>query len=301
MEPFGRDSDDAAEALRAGDTSLALLRDKSPRSNEGCPNPRRGWALEVAGVELVPLGCGRNGCSYCGVRNVQVTATMMGLNAERSTVKPSHAVLTTTREEVDDATVREAWRQFARGVRRSLGRPVPYAWFKERTTGEAPRSGGIRRLHFHSAWSGLRDDEGAAVRDISQDVFGRLTGAYSERAHGVKRVWDTGGLTRYFAGLVGHHLKYEQSAAAEGERVRRVGTSRGYYVTDPAELRREATVVVRDERVAYRLFRAIVEAVPDGLPEHIVDEVLTERLRAVKAAGRPSCRVVPVPANWWTR
>jgi hypothetical protein len=300
MEPCP-DSDSGRDRLQGGDTFLALLRDKSARLDQGCPNPRDGWALEVGGVELVPLPCKRVTCPYCGIRNVQTTAVMMGLNAERSEVKPSHAVLTTTRDEVADDVIREAWHQYARGVRREVGRAVPYAWFKERTTGEAPRSGGVRRVHFHSAWSGLSDEEGGCVRDVSREVFGRLTGAYSRKGHGVQRVWDTGGLVRYFAGLVGHHLKHEQSAAVEGARVRRVGTSRGYYVTDPKELRREAAAIVRDERIEYRLRASILEGVADGLPEWILDEVLTERLRELQGQERPSYRVVKVARGWWSR
>jgi hypothetical protein len=218
---------------------------------------------------------------------------MMGLNAARSDEPPTVAALSTTREWVDDATLREGWRQVARRVRKEIDPDTKYAWFREWTTG---RADGIRRTHYHSIWNRLDLDQGQGVASISRDVWGRIAGAYSEKAHGAKEVWNAGGLARYVAGLAGHHLKSGQ-APPPGWTGRRFGTSRGFYVGDPAELRKEATAAVRDERLAHALTLAIIDGNPDGLPETILDDMLTDRLE--EARSRPKPRVVRVDVGCW--
>jgi hypothetical protein len=222
---------------------------------------------------------------------------MMGLNAARTETPPTAAVLSTTREWVDDSTLREGWAQFARRVRREVHPDARYAWFREWTTGKRD---GIRRTHYHSIWSHVDDDEAQVVAGISREVWGRVAGAYSEHAHGAKRVWDAGGLARYVAGLAGHHLKAGQ-APPPGWTGRRFGTSRGFYATPPAELRKEATAAVRDARLVAHLERVMAddETTPDQLPVEIWDELLTARLEAARA--RPPVRVVRVSPGMWGR
>jgi cobalamin biosynthesis Mg chelatase CobN len=222
---------------------------------------------------------------------------MMGLNAMRSETPPTTAVLSTTREWVDDATLREGWAQFARHVRRDVHPDTRYAWFREWTTG---RNDGIRRTHYHSIWSHLTDEQGQHVARISHEVWGRLAGAYSEHAHGSQRVYDAGGLAKYVAGLAGHHLKAGQ-APPPGWSGRRFGTSRGFYATDPAELRKEATAAVRDDRLRRHLEHVMADddTLPDALPADIWDELLTERLEAARA--RPPVRIVRIKPGTWGR
>ncbi len=280
----------------APDALLAHNQDKSPRLDR-CPDPRIDRAYLTADGEVLPIACGRNRCPYCRRRNVQVTAAMMGLNAARSETPPRQAVLTTTREWVDDATLREGWRQFARQVRKEVAPESRYAWFREWTTG---RADGVRRTHYHSIWSHLDDDQGQAVAAISRDVWSRIAGAYSEKAHGAKPIWDAGGLARYVAGLAGHHLKAGQTPPP-GWLGRRFGTSRGFYATPAADLRKEATAVVRDDRLRHHLERAMVSdsALPDELPLEIWDDLLTARLE--EARSRPPVRVVRIDPSTWAR
>jgi hypothetical protein len=228
---------------------------------------------------------------------VQVTAAKMALNQSLRERPLTHAVLSTTRDWVDDATMREGWAQFARRVRREVNEQASYAWFREWTTGDGPRSDGIRRTHYHSTWTLDGDDEAKAVAEISNDVWGRLTAATSEKAHGWKRVYDAGGLARYIAGLVGHHLKAGQ-APPPGWAGRRYGTSRGFYAIDSRELDAQAKAVVRDERLAHHLERAMVDElnVPDGFPAEILDELLSERIEIARA--RPKPRIVRLDRNW---
>jgi hypothetical protein len=254
----------------------------------------------VDGGELVAMPCARNSCAYCRRRNVQVTAARMAINQTLTDRPVTHAVLTTTRDWVDDARLREGWRQFARRVRREVEGEARYAWFREWTTGERARDG-VRRTHYHSTWT--LDDDGQAQRvaEISNDVWGRIAAATSERAHGWQRVYDAGGLARYIAGLVGHHLKSAQ-APPPGWGGRRFGTSRGFYAIDVDELDRQARELVRDERLAHMIERQLVDELdpPDGLPDFILDDVLTPKLEVAleEARSRPKPRVVKLPRGW---
>lgn len=164
------------------------------------------------------------------------------------------------------------------------------------TSGEARRSDGVRRTHYHSTWDRIEsDDQAQAVAEISWEVWGRRTGAWSEQAHGYKRIWDAGGLARYVAGLAGHHLKTGQ-APPPGWKGRRFGTSLGFYAIDARELRKLAVEAVRDERLVFRLGVELASQVEDGLPASIFDDELTRRLEALKA--RPKPRVVRIPESW---
>jgi len=268
----------------------------SDADRTGCPTPRVDREAEVVDyvtgeITRVPLACGRNSCPHCRRRNVQVTAAKMGLN-ETLTARPiSHAVLSTTRDWATQDVLRAGWKEMARLVRRDVTTTARYAWFREWTTG---KSDGIRRTHWHSVWALDGDDQAQAVAEISRRVWTDRTNAYSEKAHGWTPVWDAGGLTRYVAGLVGHHMKREQ-APPPGWAGRRFGTSRGFYAIDSRELDAQAKAAVRDERLRHHLERAMADddSLPDGLPETIWDELLTDRLRRA-AAAREHVRIVRV-------
>jgi hypothetical protein len=270
---------------------------------DGCPTPRVDRAFVVNGGELLPIACGRNGCPWCRRRNVQVTAARMAINETAADRPVTHAVLSTTRDWIDDARLREGWAQFARRVRREVNAEARYAWFREWTTGEAARSDGVRRTHYHSVWALGDDEQAEAVATISNEVWGRIASATSERAHGWQRVYDAGGLARYIAGLVGHHLKAGQ-APPPGWRGRRFGTSRGFYAIAVDELDRQAREVVKDERLRHAIERELVDELdpPEGLPEWILDEHLTplleERLEEIRARPRPQLAKLAPGWSW---
>jgi hypothetical protein len=222
----------------------------------------------------------------------------MGIAQTLSDRPVTHAVLSTTRDWVETDTLREGWRQMSRGAKRHiLGEDPRYAWFREWSV--RPIAGtDQRRTHYHSTWALDNDDQAQAVVELSLEVWGRLAGAHSDQAHGWQNVWDAGGLTRYLAGLVGHHLKQGQ-APPPGWTGRRFGTSRGFYPLDPRELDRQAKTAVRDDRLRWYLERTMADddTVPDHLPADIWDDVLTARLELART--RPPIRIVPVPPNHW--
>jgi hypothetical protein len=222
---------------------------------------------------------------------------MVGLAAARAKHPPTYAILSTTRDEVDQATLRNGWKDVARRVRREVCPDVDYAWFREWTTGRHDRQG-VRRTHYHSIWTRLDSVQAVAVVEVSREVWARLAGASSKQAHGYEQIWDAGGLARYVARLAGHHLKTGQSPPA-GWRGRRFGTSRGFYGGDARELRAEAEAVVRDQRIAYHLARELVGARRDALPAAISDELLTAQLE--QARRRPKLCVVAVRPDFWER
>jgi hypothetical protein len=279
---------------------LALKQNKSPSSRE-CPTPRPGWAAEIVDattgeIELKPLGCRRNTCSVCRRRNVQETAAKLGINQALTETPVTHAVLSTTRNWADAKMLRNGWKDFARRVRSEVKPDARYAWVREFTERDATED--WKRTHYHSTWALDDDDQAQRVAEISNQVWGRLTGAVSEEAHGWKSIWDAGGLVRYMAGLIGHHLKTSQQPI-EQWRGRRYGTSVGFYAIDSRELDKQARAAVRDERLVHHLERDLWDVVPDGLPEWIFDEVLTERVE--QARSMPPPRIVPVAYDRWLR
>jgi hypothetical protein len=215
---------------------------------------------------------------------VQQTAAKMGLNQAITDQPVTHAVLSTTRDWAAPQTLREGWHQFARRVRSEVKPDARFAWFREFTERDATHD--WRRTHYHSTWALDSDDQAQQVARISNEVWGRITGAVDERAHGWQAVYDAGGLTRYMAGLVGHHLKASQ-APPPGWSGRRYGTSRGFYALDSRELDRQAKAVVHDDRLWHHLEREVADQAPDGLPEQIVDEVVTARLQEIRKQPPP--------------
>jgi hypothetical protein len=225
-----------------------------------------------------------------------VTAAMLGLNKAADSERPVRiALLTTTRDWVDDATLREGTAQFVRKVRREVASDFQYAWMREWTTGAGRKSEGIRRTHKHWLPKGVAIEHGPALLQLSADVWGRIAGA--ER-HFVRPVWDAGGLARYMAGLVGHHLKESQTPPS-GWRGRRIGTSRDFYARPAGELRAQAVEITRDARLMRRLEAELADELPDGVTADLFDEVLSSRFAS--AREQPPPRVVTVPWDFWER
>jgi hypothetical protein len=104
--------------------ALDLLGDKSPR---GCPRPVRGRAYLLADGRIVAIPCGLNRCPWCRRVNVMVTAAMLGADA---LISPPRLVITTTTRDwwIDDGTLREGTRQFARTIRHDIAPRFEYAW-----------------------------------------------------------------------------------------------------------------------------------------------------------------------------
>jgi hypothetical protein len=225
-----------------------------------------------------------------------VTAAMLGADA---LVSPPRLVITTTTRDwwIDDATLREGTRQFVRTIRSEIAPAFEYAWLREWTTGAGPRAEGKRRTHKHWLAKHVAPLDSGAIRHVAEDVWGRLAGATE---HFVQEVWNAGGIARYIAGLVGHHLKVEQ-APPPGWRGRRFGTSRGYFSRPAAELRREAEIAVRDERLRVRLEAAIREHLAaqgaESTAAEDVDALLARRVQQAREAGPP--RVIKVPGGYW--
>lgn len=227
-----------------------------------------------------------------------VTASMLALDALDA--PPSLVVMTSTRDWVDDATLREATRQFARAVRRDVTPTFDYCWLREWTSGHGRNSGGIRRTHKHWLVKRAGEEHADGIRQVAIDVYGRITGATH---HHVQRVWDAGGIGRYVAGLVGHHLKLGQ-APPPGWQGRRHGTSRGYYASPASDLREQANHAVRDSRLRHRLERELADDTASwgddfAIPADLWDDVLTRRLEEARA--RPKPPVVSVPFDYWLR
>jgi len=251
---------------------------------------------ETGEITLRPLGCGRNGCPVCRRRNVQITAAKMGINQGLTDRPVTHAVLSTTRDWVSQDVLASGWKEMARLVRRDVCSTARYAWFREFTDRDATHD--WKRTHYHSTWALDSDDQAQAVAEISNHVWASRAGAWAEKAHGWQRVWDAGGLTRYIAGLVGHHLKANQSPPP-GWTGRRFGTSKGFYAIDSRDLDRDAKAAVRDDRLRWHLERAMAgdDGLPNYLPETIWDEVLTSRLE--HARSLPPVKIVRVDPRTW--
>jgi hypothetical protein len=254
----------------------------------------KGRAFLLADGRITPIPCGLNRCVWCRRVNVMVTAAMLGTDALES--PPRLAITTTTRDWwIDDATLREGTRQFARTIRRDVSPAFEYAWLREWTTGFGPRADGRRRTHKHWLAKHVEPTQVDAILGVARDVWGRVAGATE---HFVQEVWNAGGIARYVAGLAGHHLK-ESQAPPPGWIGRRFGTSRRYFVRLAAELRREAEVAVRDERLRVRLETAMREAFEASGPlsGEEMDAALTRAVERVRQAPKP--RLVEVPGLYW--
>lgn len=173
--------------------------------------------------------------------------TMLRQDADENDA-PGHVVTLTARDEIDGPAYGEACRLLWRAFRRRWGR-VEFCGFVEWTTGTAPRSGGLRRLHSHWLVKGLTLGAGDYVTAATSNTpctcgqAGRcvecwtaahwrsLTGAWIVQARELRTV---GGIVGY---LALHHEKMGQAPPA-GWTGRRLRPSRGYFAQD-GRVRRE--------------------------------------------------------------
>jgi hypothetical protein len=226
-----------------------------------------------------------------------VASAMVGIDARWSDVPPRVGFTLTTKAattppKVFADDVRQAFRFLAHP--RRLGTEVERLGFVEHQTGLGQRSGGHRRIHLH----GLI--KGADGLDRLQEIEAELSSFMRHRngAHRVelRELRSVAGATAY---LTLHHHKKGQRPPP-GWTGRRLRPSRGYYALPAAELREDATKLVRDRRRAAALRAAInFAAYEEAGCEDIADDLLATALE--EAESQPPAqlvRVAPLPAGW---
>lgn len=191
--------------------------------------------------DLFETRCGRRTCPACGPRRARETARMLYLDA--AIEPPSHTVTVTTLDpDTTAAQVAQGGKSVWLALRRRYGR-ADYFGRVEFTTGEAPKSGGYRRLHVHYAVKGLDGADDAEATELVRSAWGsQNVGAWRVE---VARLRTRAGLVHY---LALHHAKAEQlPPAAWVGRTERV--SRGYW--SAPGLREEARRQLWAEGLAY--------------------------------------------------
>lgn len=280
-------SPDGALAGAAG--SLVSTRDKSAK---GCPNPVLGLRFQHASGELSPIPCNRSTCPVCSRRQSMVTATMVGLNAQL--FQPRLVSTFTTRDRIEKVAFRRAAAQIIRQVRSEFPR-VEYCSFLEFTTGKGFRSGGVRRPHSHTLWTGIPPSGAPVVSAIAANVLERTTGAYRQE---VEEIRTPAGATMYVAS---HHLKESQAPPAWWGPTRRVRPSKGWWRRPSPELRQEASGIVKAKRLE-RYFKALHEdrwfdEKGRPMPVDILEAEVIEPA-VIEALAAPPPRVVRVSRPW---
>ena len=262
---------DSSALVPGGSAVLDLYTNKSP--NRGCPNASKTFALRSSDGVWAPMPCRLNSCLVCYRMKSFERAQMVYLDA--LVEAPRYALTFTTLEPVWNAAVfREGRRQVQRSLRDRFGR-----WesldFIEQTTGKAPRSGGHKRGHAHSA---AKCDEPGAVLEIESiivPIWKRITGAWQVN---VAELASAGGTLAYLT----LNLALEKGKAAQApvdlpKGTRTLRASRGYWSRPVADLRVEAR-----EHNAMRRFSWALEqegASPELVAEAVELESLERRLR----------------------
>lgn len=198
------------------------------------------WGCYRAGAALVwPDGTtaamrskASNRCPGCARAAAFENMTMLRIDAEENDAPELVLTLTSRRADLTSKEYGAACAVFWRAFRRRYGQAVQYCGFIEWTTGDGPRSGGVRRLHSH--WL-------VKLRGVTVDVleaqawcsmeWARLTGAWVVE---LAELRSAGGIVGY---LALHHEKMEQAPPA-GWTGRRLRPSKGYFAV-PGETRRE--------------------------------------------------------------
>lgn len=215
-----------------------------------------------------------------------ITAVMIGLDAANE--QPEVCSTFTTRDRMTPTGFRDAQDRVRKLVRSELGVDVRSCSFLEFTTGKSKRSGGVRRPHLHTLWKGV--DAGAApvIAGCASYVLEKAAGAWR---HQVDEIETPAGATMYVAR---HHLKESQAPPASWGPTRRVRPSRGYYSEPAEQLRSRAKAIVREKRIARRIWRLV----EDAEVEHGRDftDVGDEMLQAALEA--PPATVVRICAPW---
>lgn len=165
---------------------------------------------------------------------------MLRIDAETNSA-PGYVLTLTSREPVEDAAAyRRACSQFWRAFRKRWGH-AEYCGFIEWTTGDAPTSGGLRRMHSH--WLVKLDEELEldAVQAWASREWSKLTGAWVVQFAALRSV---GGVVGY---LALHHEKMEQAPPA-GWTGRRLRPSQGYFAVSGREIRARARLWLAEHR-----------------------------------------------------
>lgn len=210
-----------------------------------------------------PVRCtASNRCPYCARIAAFEVMTMLRIDAEENDA-PTHIVTLTSRRVLREAALREAHAVFWRGFRRAWGH-VEYAGFMEWTTGDGPRSAGLRRPHTHYLVKRLILATGiVATRAASENPcmcgdastclecwtaqeWRKLAGAWIVQARELRHA---GGVVGY---LALHHRKWEQ-APPKGWRGRRLRTSREYFAAPNSLLRERARAYLKERHTRARL------------------------------------------------
>ena len=174
-----------------------------------------------------------NRCAACARRAAFENMTMLRQDAEANSAPADVLTLTSKEALVTSEDYRRACKTFWAAFRRRWGH-VEYCGFVEWTTGEAPRSGGVRRLHSHWLIKGLADElDRDQVQAWASAEWKKLTGAWVVQ---VARLKSVGGVVSY---LALHHEKMEQRPPA-GWTGRRLRPSKGYFVESGADRRDRA-------------------------------------------------------------
>ncbi len=171
-----------------------------------CPNARSGLRARN-GTTLAPIACKRRDCPVCGPRKDRELARVLLLDARQE--PPTHALTLTTAkpwEQLDPADYRKGSAAVFKRLRRRLGR-CEYFGMVEFTTGEAPTSGGHRRMHSHNLLKlGGGGINALEVEQLVRQTWQASTGAYIVE---VAALVSAGAALGY---LALHHRKPQQAA-----------------------------------------------------------------------------------------
>jgi hypothetical protein len=195
-----------------------------------CPRPARGVAFLLGDGRYAPVGCGRVSCPGCGKRHALAALEMVRDTSARMGNPECAATLTSVDPDTDTSA---RWSRDVEQVIKALRRRwsgVQYLAFMEWTTGRGRRSGGRRRPHSHLLLRGLPRDQAPLAESTVRRVWEQRTGAH--RVEVAPLVAAENGV----AYLALHHLKPNQ-AAPEGWTGRRLRPSKGWWGTDPKQLR----------------------------------------------------------------
>lgn len=182
-----------------------------------------------------------NRCPGCARAAAYEAMTMLRQDAQENGA-PGHVLTLTSRKPVTSAAeYRRACEFFWRAFRRRYGH-VEYCGFVEWTTGEAPRSGGQRRLHSHWLVKGAEGLHGVVeVQAWASEQWRNLTGAWVVEFAELRTV---GGVVGY---LALHHEKISQ-APPKGWTGRRLRPSAGYFARSGRERRERARLWLWEHR-----------------------------------------------------
>jgi hypothetical protein len=208
-------------------------------------------------------------CEYCFRLARWELVTMMFEDATRqlpaavltlTTVDPQHAY--------GDAFSRAV--ALVIDVLRARWPELQYCGLIEFTTGKAPRSGGLRRMHMHALLKGVPADAAAEIAELARKSWQRSMGAHVVSCAALE---SCGGIIGYLGGL--HHSKQAQRPP-EGWQGRTLRVSRGYWYAPVSEVRAEAR---RQQAERRRLWAAGRTLGPAATSEQIEWEVAIQRER----------------------